>query len=219
MEPIKLVLLGESGVGKTSIISRFTKDEFDPEQVSSSSAQFISKEINIDDQVINFDIWDTAGQERFRALAKMFYKESQVIVLVYEITNRKSFDAIKNYWYKEAINNSTAKIYAVVGNKCDLYENEQVSDVEGKNFAKEINGIFKLTSAASNIGINRLFQSIGKKIINPNYCEEENEQKNTNQNNNFTSEGNNNKKLTQTYKIQKNNVDNKDEKKKKKKCC
>ena len=172
MESIKVVLIGDSGVGKTSIISRFTKDTFNNEEMSSSSAQFTSKTIQINDQSIKFDIWDTAGQEKFRALAKIFYKDAQVIILVYEIINKESFESIKNYWYKESSENSTADIFFVVGNKSDLYENEQVTDEEGKKFAKEINAIFKITSALSNTGIDRLFESIGKKILNPNYTED-----------------------------------------------
>ena len=172
MESIKVVLIGDSGVGKTSIISRFTKDIFNNEEMSSSSAQFTSKTIQINDQSIKFDIWDTAGQEKFRALAKIFYKDAQVIILVYEIINKESFEYIKNYWYKESSENSTADIFFVVGNKSDLYENEQVTDEEGKKFAKEINAIFKITSALSNTGIDRLFESIGKKILNPNYTED-----------------------------------------------
>ena len=172
MEPIKLVLLGESGVGKTSIISRFTKDTFNHEEISSSSAQFISKTIKVNEESIKFDIWDTAGQERFRALAKIFYKDAKVIILVYDIISKESFECLKKYWYKESSENSTADIFFVVGNKSDLYENEQVSDEEGKKFAKEINAIFKLTSALSNTGIDRLFESIGKKILDRNYNED-----------------------------------------------
>ena len=217
MEPVKVVLIGEAGVGKTSIISRFTKDIFDKDQISSSSAQFISKEIKVNNQSINLDIWDTAGQEKYRSLARMFYKESQVIVFVYEIINKKSFDALKNYWYKEALNNSTAQFYFVVGNKSDLYEREEVSDDEAKAFAKEINGIFKLTSAASNIGIERLFQCIGKKIIDPNYCEEENGIISSNQIK--TINNNNIKNLTQSYKLKYNGNEKNNGGKKKKKCC
>jgi small GTP-binding protein len=217
MEPVKVVLIGEAGVGKTSIISRFTKDIFDKDQISSSSAQFISKEIKVNNQSINLDIWDTAGQEKYRSLARMFYKESQVIVFVYEIINKKSFDALKNYWYKEALNNSTAQFYFVVGNKSDLYEREEVSDDEAKAFAKEINGIFKLTSALSNIGIERLFQSIGKKIIDPNYCEEENGIISSNQIK--TINNYNIKNLTQSYKLKYNGNEKNNGGKKKKKCC
>ena len=169
MDAVKVVLVGEAGVGKTSIISRFTKNSFNPDEVTSSSAQFTSKTITINDNKIKFDIWDTAGQEKFRAITKIFYKDAQVIVFVYEITTISTFEAIKDYWYKESSDNSTAEIFFVVGNKSDLYENEQVSDEEGKKFAKEIHGIYKSTSALSGGGIDRLFESIGKKILDPNY--------------------------------------------------
>ena len=172
MDSVKVVLVGESGVGKTSIVSRFTKDSFNADEISSSSAQFISKTIKINEQSIKFDIWDTAGQERFRALAKIFYKDAKVIILVYDIISKESFECLKKYWYKESSENSTADIFFVVGNKSDLYENEQVSDEEGKKFAKDIKGIFKLTSALSNTGIDRLFESIGKKILDRNYNED-----------------------------------------------
>ena len=171
METVKTVLVGESGVGKTSIISRFITDSFDPEVLSSSSAQFISKTIKItDEKSIKFDIWDTAGQEKFRSLAKIFYKDAKIIIYVYDITDKKSFDEIKNYWYKETSENFTGDvILALIGNKIDLYENEQVTDEEGKKFANQINAIFKTTSALSNIGINWLFENLGKKVLNPNY--------------------------------------------------
>ena len=171
MEAVKTVLVGESGVGKTSIISRFITDSFDPEVLSSSSAQFISKTIKLNEQTsIKFDIWDTAGQEKFRSLAKIFYKDAKIIIYVYDITDKKSFDEIKNYWYKETSENFTGDvILALIGNKIDLYENEQVTDEEGKKFANQINAIFKTTSALSNIGINWLFENLGKKVLNPNY--------------------------------------------------
>ena len=171
MEAVKTVLVGESGVGKTSIISRFITDSFDPEVLSSSSAQFISKTIKLEETTIKFDIWDTAGQEKFRSLARIFYKDAKIIIYVYDITDKNSFEEIKNYWYKETLENITNNdvILALIGNKNDLYENEQVSDEEGKKFAKQINAIFKTTSALSNIGINWLFENLGKKVLNPNY--------------------------------------------------
>ena len=215
MDSVKVVLVGESGVGKTSIVSRFTKDSFNADEISSSSAQFISKTIKINEQSIKFDIWDTAGQERFRALAKIFYKDAKVIILVYDIISKESFECLKKYWYKESSENSTADIFFVVGNKSDLYENEQVSDEEGKKFAKEINAIFKLTSALSNTGIDRLFETIGKKILNPNFNEDDiNDLSNSipgKQNVNI-----NKKQGRDTVKLNNQNVNNSD---KKKKCC
>ena len=215
MDSVKVVLVGESGVGKTSIVSRFTKDSFNADEISSSSAQFISKTIKINEQSIKFDIWDTAGQERFRALAKIFYKDAKVIILVYDIISKESFECLKKYWYKESSENSTADIFFVVGNKSDLYENEQVSDEEGKKFAKEINAIFKLTSALSNTGIDRLFETIGKKILNPNFNEDDiNDLSNSipgKQNVNI-----NKKQGRDTVKLNNQNVNNSD---KKKRCC
>ena len=129
METIKVVLIGDSGVGKTSIIQRYVNDVYDPNQLLSSSAQFITKTVELnDEQSIKFDVWDTAGQEKFRALAKIFYKDAKAIVLVYDITNRSSFEQLQNYWFKEIEENSLSDaILVIVGNKSDLYENEQVS--------------------------------------------------------------------------------------------
>ena len=171
MEAYKIVLIGESGVGKTSIISRYINNSFDLQVLTSSSAQFISKIIYLTDEIsLKFDIWDTAGQEKFRSLAKIFYKDAKVIILVYDITNKASFDNLKNYWFNEIEENSISDvILAIVGNKDDLYENEQVSIDEGKKFAKEKNAIFKRTSALSNRNIESLFLDIAKKIIDPNY--------------------------------------------------
>ena len=170
---LKVVLLGESGVGKTCIINKFTSGIFDPEVVSSISAQYISKTIEFKDlkQTIKFDIWDTAGQEKFRSLAKIFYKDAKVICLCYDITSKKSFTELKEYWYEQQtkLNADADPIFAVVANKIDLYETLQVKEEEGKAFAKEINGIFQATSAKSNAGINNLFENIGRKYFNPNF--------------------------------------------------
>ena len=178
---LKVVLLGESGVGKTCIINKFTSGIFDPEVVTSLSAQFISKSIEFKDinQTIKFDIWDTAGQEKFRSLAKIFYKDAKVICLCYDITNKKSFEELKGYWYEQQVklNCDGDPIYAVVANKNDLYETQQVNDEEGRAFAREINGIFQSTSAKSDLGINNLFENIGKKYFNPSFDTNETESK------------------------------------------
>ena len=171
-ESVKVVLLGESGVGKTSIISQFTTNKFNPRCATSVSAQFISKTIEFPNygKSIKFDIWDTVGQEKYRSLAKIFYKDAKVIIFVYDIVTEYSFSALKDFWYKETINNAdNDPIFAIVANKIDLYQEQQVSNNDGKAFADEINAIFQTTSALSNAGINTLFENIGKKIIMPNY--------------------------------------------------
>jgi small GTP-binding protein len=172
-DKLKVVLLGESGVGKTSIISQFISGKFDSDCISSLSAQYISKTVDFNDinKSIKFDIWDTAGQEKFRALAKIFYRDAKVICLCYDISSEKSFIELKDYWYEQQVKlfSEGDPIYAVVANKSDLYAKSEVPDEKGKAFAKEINGIFQSTSAKSNSGINILFNNIGHKYFDPNF--------------------------------------------------
>ncbi len=178
---LKVVLLGESGVGKTCIINMFTTGKYDSDIGSSISAQFTSKTVEYKEfkQTIKFDIWDTAGQEKYRSLAKIFYKEAKVIGLCYDITNKKSFIELKDFWYNQEIKSNVdgEPIFAVIGNKNDLYEQKQVDDEEAKAFAREIKGIFQCTSARTNTGINNLFENIGKKYFNPDFDSNEAEDK------------------------------------------
>ena len=169
---VKTVLLGESGVGKSSIIKQYVTHTFDPDIDSSISSKYISKEAEITDikKNIKFNLWDTAGQEKYRSLAKIFYKDAQIIVLVYSIDNLSSFQALKDYWYKEVKNNCLSNvIFAVVGNKNDLYNNSQVKEQEALEWADSIGGIFQLTSAKSNSGIDLLFSNLAKKYFDPRY--------------------------------------------------
>jgi len=101
----KVVLIGESGVGKTSIIQRFITNIFNPQQKTTGGANFIEKKMEINDFKIKFEIWDTVGQERFRSLAKVFYNNASVCIMVYDITSKKSFDALKEYWSEDVKNN------------------------------------------------------------------------------------------------------------------
>jgi len=171
-EQIKVVLLGETGVGKTSIISQFTTHTFDPHRETSLSAQFICKTVDLKDigQSIKFDIWDTVGQEKYRSLAKIFYKDAKVIIFVYDITRSETFEGLINYWYDETKNNTDGEsILAVVANKIDLYANSKVSNNDGKAFADKIGAIFQTTSALSDSGISTLFDNVGKKYLIPGY--------------------------------------------------
>jgi len=171
-QPVKVVLLGESSVGKTSIINQFTAKKFNVHCTTTVTAQFISKVLTFPEfgKSIQFNIWDTVGQEKYRSLAKIYYKDAKVIIFVYDITKKFSFDSIKDYWYKETNNNIDGHpLIALVANKVDLYENQQVDTKEGRAFADEINAIFQSTSAKNDSGINTLFENIGKKIIIPEY--------------------------------------------------
>ena len=109
----KVVIIGESGVGKTCIISRFIQDTFNPSEVPTLSASFVEKTIEFkeyDGKEIKFLIWDTAGQERFRSIGKIFYNEAKAVIMVYDITNEKSLEEIKKYWYNQIIEHSPKDI-------------------------------------------------------------------------------------------------------------
>ena len=201
---VKAVLLGESGVGKTCIIARFINNTFENNIMSTTGASYAGKTLSFDEfggKCIKFEIWDTAGQEKYRALTKIFYKDAGVAILVYDITRKESFDEIKEYWYNQ-IKECAPKniVIGIAANKCDLYDNEQVSEDEARNFANEIGAVFKLTSASTNQGIEELFKGVGCRVLDPNYSE--------------NSDSNENKKNS-NIKLDEKNAD----KKKKKGCC
>ena len=220
----KVVLVGETGVGKTSIISQFIDQVFEEELQTSTGGSFSSKEIFFDNgKSLKLEIWDTAGQERYRSLTKIFYKNSSCAILVYDITKKPTFDELKNYWIGQ-IKESAPKdiMLAIVGNKEDLLDKEQVDENEARDFAKENNALFFSTSAKNSDAINQLFIDIGKKYTgwNSNAKIELNKEKNDNENKknkineeiNNDNEENNRKKNT-TIKLKQSDKD------KKKGCC
>ena len=218
--PVKVVLLGESGVGKTSIISQFTANKFNPRCPTSVSAQFISKIIKFPqyNKSIKFDIWDTVGQEKYRSLAKIFYKDALIIIFVYDITTEFSFTAIKDFWFKETNENADNEpILALVANKVDLYKDEKITNDMGKAYADEINAIFQNTSALSNSGIDKLFENLGNKFLNPDFDYKKPQEKNENVDNNENKNIKTNKKNgKEKIKLK---DDPKGKKEKKKNCC
>ena len=168
----KVVLLGDSGVGKTCIISRYISGTFESNTASTNGASYASKIVKYDQlgKTLSLDIWDTAGQEKYKALTKFFYKDAAVAILVYDITRKESFDNLKDYWYTQLQQNGGKNlVLGVAGNKCDMYEKEAVPENEAREFATKINAIFSLTSAQNNTGINELFMDAGNKYLDPNF--------------------------------------------------
>ena len=164
--PCKVILVGDSGVGKTSIIGRYL-NRYSAEQRATIGASYSNKLEEIDNYKINFDIWDTAGQERFRSVNTIFYKEAYICIMVYDITKEESFQSIKEYWYNTVTENSLNKIiFGIAGNKIDLYEEEKVNQEEAKKFSDSIDAIYKTTSAKENTYIDDLFKDLGRKFIN-----------------------------------------------------
>ena len=104
LKEFKVVLVGEAAVGKTCIIKRFATDEFKPDELTSSTASFITKTIKLDgfeEKYIKFNIWDTCGQEKFRSVGKIFYTGIQAAILVYDITSKRNFEELKNFWINQ----------------------------------------------------------------------------------------------------------------------
>jgi len=167
----KVVLVGDTGVGKTCIIQRYVNNNYEENVDSTVASTYTYKVLNFPNynKSISFDIWDTAGQEIYRALAKNFYLNAAIGVLVYDIKRQSSFDSIKNYWYDQLKESGEENmIFAVVGNKCDLFNEEEVDEEEAKKFAKSIGAIFKLTSCKESIGIDELFSECGKRYLEVN---------------------------------------------------
>ena len=167
----KVVLVGDTGVGKTCIIQRYVNNNYEENVESTVASTYTYKVLNFPNynKSISFDIWDTAGQEIYRALAKNFYLNAAIGVLVYDIKRQSSFDSIKNYWYDQLKESGEENmIFAVAGNKCELFNEEEVDEEEAKKFAKSIGAIFKLTSCKESIGIDELFSECGKRYLEVN---------------------------------------------------
>jgi small GTP-binding protein len=163
----KILLIGESGVGKTSIISQYVEETFKEDQETSAGASFSTKKLELKNgNLVTLEIWDTAGQEKFRALTQLFYKESSAAILVYDITRKDSFEQIKEYWFNQVKEKSPNNvIIALAANKIDLFENEEVEEKIARDFANEIGAIFMMTSAKNKDGIDELFDIIANKIF------------------------------------------------------
>ena len=171
-ESVKVVLIGESGVGKTSIISQFTKGIFNPDLMSTNGATFSTKkkEFKESNKILSFEIWDTAGQEKYRSLAKMFFKDAAVALIVYDVTSKKSFEEIKAYWMDLVKENGPKKVIMyIVGNKTDLLDQEVVSEDKAREYAESENVYFWLTSAKNSTGIDELFNEIGNQYLSPDF--------------------------------------------------
>ena len=143
---IKTILLGDSGVGKTSLINVLTGVPFDLETVCTISTTYVSKEYNFNDNQYKVNLWDTAGEEKYRQLTKLFYKGSDIVIFVYDISSKSSFKGL-NSWIKEVKDIVDNKYTCgLVGNKKDLFLKEEVKETEAQNLAKEHNIKYKLVS-------------------------------------------------------------------------
>ena len=167
---IKVILLGETFVGKTSLIKVSIGKYFNSNEKSTLSSSYSVKKFNYKGKIYIFHLWDTIGQEKYRSLTNMFFNNSKIIILVYDITNENSFKQLE-YWYTQVINQLTEEDYllAIVGNKNDLYKNEKVTEEQGKVFAREKNAKFILASAKDNpLSFVNFLEELFKEFIDKN---------------------------------------------------
>lgn len=160
----KVVLIGDSGVGKSSLLSRFTRNEFDNESKSTIGVEFATRSLEIDGKTIKAQVWDTAGQERYRAITSAYYRGAVGAVLVYDITKQKTYESVDR-WMEEVKEHASEQIVVMlVGNKCDLKHLQAIPTEEVKTIAEEKNLLFVEASALDATNVEELFQETIEKV-------------------------------------------------------
>ncbi|CAF0862691.1 unnamed protein product [Rotaria sordida] len=163
---LKILIIGESGVGKSSLLLRFTDDRFDQDVAATIGVDFKVKQLDIDGNRVKLAIWDTAGQERFRTLTPGYYRGAQGAILVYDVCNRASFRQLDR-WLSEldTFTTKTNIIKMLVGNKIDQEESREITRDEGARFARKHSMLFIEASARTREGVQIAFEELVQKII------------------------------------------------------
>ncbi|KAJ0393748.1 hypothetical protein P43SY_005295 [Pythium insidiosum] len=161
----KVVLLGEGRVGKTSILLRYIKGEYDDRQVSTLQASYLDKRLLVDNSKVQLSLWDTAGQERFHALGPIYYRDADGALLVYDITDEESFRKVRT-WVKELRRIVGDDIdISIAGNKVDLQRNRKVNEDDAKRYAESVGATHFNTSAKLNRGLEDVFVELTKRML------------------------------------------------------
>ena len=161
----KILLLGDSGVGKSCIILRYIENTFSQNLMNSIGVDFKLKNIEIEGKRIKLQVWDTAGQERFRTITTSYYKGAQAIVVVYDITDKESFEHVKNWMADVDKFAKEGVLRILVGNKCDLEHQRVVTKENGKDLADKYGIQFMETSAKETINVDLLFENAAKSFL------------------------------------------------------
>ena len=207
---VKVVFLGDSGVGKTNIMTQFSSNSFNMNSKPTIGVDFSVKTVRTKNHIIRLQLWDTAGQERYRTFTAAYFKDAHGVILVYDVTNRESFNHVAE-WLKSCLENVDLNKSSIilVGNKIDLVDQREVSEAEGRDFASSNNLLFMETSAFDNRDdcIEKAFFVLVSDII-PKYEFPEN-----------SNEPEVRKKKISTIKLNEDEVMGSDEVERKKGCC
>ena len=161
----KYIIIGDSSVGKSNLLMKFAHNKFTEDYQATIGVEFGAKNIELNDQIYRIQIWDTAGQENFRSITRAYYKNSVCAMVVYDITNRDSFEHVQN-WIEDVRNQSPKTVLIIlVGNKIDLEDQRVVTYDEGNEFAMKNGLIFGETSAKSGVGIEEIFSKSVQEIV------------------------------------------------------
>ncbi|CAB16405.1 GTP-binding protein ypt2 [Schizosaccharomyces pombe] len=161
---IKLLLIGDSGVGKSCLLLRFSEDSFTPSFITTIGIDFKIRTIELDGKRIKLQIWDTAGQERFRTITTAYYRGAMGILLLYDVTDKKSFDNVRT-WFSNVEQHASENVYKIlIGNKCDCEDQRQVSFEQGQALADELGVKFLEASAKTNVNVDEAFFTLAREI-------------------------------------------------------
>ncbi len=178
MTKVKVIIVGNGQVGKTCLICQFLDSNFQLEYQMTTAPDKSIKTVQVLNKEITFEIWDTAGQESYAAANKIFMKKADIALIVYDITEKKSFENLKN-WYNRVveINDKRKVIFGIAGNKSDLFENQVISTEEGKQFSKTIGASFFETSAKDHYSVNKAFMGLAEEYVRQNLEKQKEEEK------------------------------------------
>ena len=160
----KIVLVGDSGVGKTNLLLRYLKNEFNTQTKATVGVEFGNTKVKIDNALIKAQIWDTAGQERYRSITSAYYKGAHGALIVYDITRKDSFDSVEK-WLSDLKNNGDEKmVIMAIGNKCDMVNERVISTEDGEAKAQRNNIAFLETSALNATNVAKAFDELIQKL-------------------------------------------------------
>jgi len=175
---LKVIILGDSGVGKTCLMNQYVNNKFTNQYKATIGADFLTKEVTIDDKTVTLQIWDTAGQERFQSLGVAFYRGADCCVLVYDLTVPKSFESLES-WREDFLVQASPRDpdnfpFVVIGNKADLTDKRKVPGTKAQSWCNSKNGIpYKETSAATAENVEAAFIEIARRALKQEPAEEQ----------------------------------------------